>query len=235
MSIAKRILQSTTTQIIVSHLLAWYIRLVMATSDIHKHINPQAAPYIDGKKNGVFLFWHGRMMLLPAFMPANHTMHVLISFHRDGQIIAEVMRRFNMAIVHGSSSRGGTTAVKSLIRHIRNGHNVAITPDGPRGPHEIVKKGALTTARHTDSPLIPVAISSNRHKRMKSWDRFMLAYPFSRIVFCVGAPIHVCKETAQNNQEQLLSRIQHTMDTITQHADQLARHPRSNQLPPANT
>src|SRR5690606_23544539 len=136
-----------------------------------------------GDANGVFAFWHGRMMLLPAFCPPKRKMHVLISLHRDGKLISQTIGRFGQETVSGSTSRGGKEAVSEILTLLENGANISITPAGPRGPAQVAAKGIAGVARLSGKPVSPVVFASTRAKHMRSWDRFMLALPFGRIFF----------------------------------------------------
>lgn len=186
----KRILKHQFTQIILSYLLAFYIRLVMLTNCKEYIIHPDAEEFMRGKKNAIFAFWHGRMMLLPAINPPRK-MFVLISEHRDGRLISKVIARFGQATIAGSSSKGGTQAVRDIVKLLRNGDNISITPDGPRGPNQIASMGIVTIAKLSGKPIIPVSFSASEYKQLRSWDRFMVAKPFGNIQFYIGAPIAI--------------------------------------------
>lgn len=222
MSAIKRILKAPLTQTIAAKLLAFYIRLVYYTAKIDHTIDPDALPYMNGEKNAIFVFWHSRIMMMPTFKPRGRKMQLLVSHHRDGQLIANVSKSFKFGIISGSSSKGGAAAVKNILQHIQNGDHIGITPDGPRGPREKVKKGILITAKRGGIPIIPVAYAASRSKRTKSWDRFMIAYPFSHIAFCVDTPIDVSKLLEDQSSDEVLQMIQSRISTITQDADQYA-------------
>ncbi len=215
MSFSKRLLKHPRTQSILSYLLAGYIRLVMVTNSKKFDIHPEAEIFMDGQKNAIFAFWHGRMMLLPAINPPRK-MHVLISEHRDGKLISRVIGRFGQDTVVGSSSRGGTEAVRNIVRLLKKGDNISITPDGPRGPNQQAEMGIVTIARLSQKPVLPVTFSASKHKRLKSWDRFMVAKPFGRIVFCIGAPVIV-----EQADEAARIAIEKSMNHLVEYADKL--------------
>lgn len=190
MSLSKRLLKHPHTQVILSNLLAGYIRLVMLTNRKEFHVHPKAEVFMRGEQNAIFAFWHGRMMMLPAINPPRK-MHVLISEHRDGKLISQVIHHFGQDTVVGSSSKGGTEAVRNIVRLLKKGDNISITPDGPRGPNQVAEMGIVTIAKLSQKPVLPVTFSATKHRRLKSWDRFMVVKPFGRIVFCIGAPIMI--------------------------------------------
>lgn len=216
MRATKRFLKHTATQSALAFLLSLYIRLVVLTSRVVYIIDPQAEPYLHGEQNAIFAFWHGRMMVLPCFHPPHRQMHVLISFHRDGRLISQVIGHFKEKTITGSTSRGGAEAVRHIVRLLKNGDNISITPDGPRGPAQVAEMGVATIARLAKKPVLPVTFYASRHKRLRSWDSFMVALPFSRIVFCVGAPVVI--ETVDENSRLA---IETTMNALVEKADAL--------------
>jgi lysophospholipid acyltransferase (LPLAT)-like uncharacterized protein len=222
MSLTKRLLKHDRTQKLLSWLLSLYIRLVMLSSRKTRHVDQGAQKYLRGEDNAIFAFWHGRMMMLPAFCPPSHQMRVLISFHRDGLLISRVIHHFGQATISGSSSKGGAGAVKEILRSLKQGDNISITPDGPRGPAQVAEMGIVTVAKISGRPVIPVTFSSTWHIRFRSWDRFMLALPFGRIVFCVGQPIVVSKESDAHTNEQARRMIEQEMNRLVEKADGMA-------------
>ena len=216
MSLRKRLTKHPSTQGALAWLLAIYIRLVRATNRIDRRIDPGAMPYMRGDGNAIFAFWHGRMMLLPAFCPPRHKMRVLISHHRDGKLISNVIGHFGQATISGSTSKGGLAAASEILRALQQGDNISITHDGPRGPSQVAAPGVAALARMSGKPVLPVTFSATRAKRFSSWDRFMLAQPFGRIVFCVGAPIMVEQET---DEEKARITIEQAMNALVEQAD----------------
>lgn len=212
----KRLLKSKLMQRIIVQLLAAYIWLVYATARKIKDIHPLAEPFIYGNENAIFAFWHGRMMMMPSARPRQTPMHVLISLHRDGVLISDVIRRFDLYTISGSTSKGGRAAMIELLRLLKEGNNITITPDGPRGPNQTVSQGIVTAAKLSGKAVMTVSFSASRHKRMQSWDRFMLALPFSRIIFCIGAPIVIDKDMDDEAAKML---IESSLNALTEKAD----------------
>jgi lysophospholipid acyltransferase (LPLAT)-like uncharacterized protein len=185
--IRKRILKSDLFLSVCAFVIYLYISLVGITSRwtyINKHI-------ADEYKNKAFLlaFWHGRLLMIPYLKPAGSKVHVVISHHRDGELIAKVQKFFGLNVIRGSSSRGGFKALKEIIRVRKAGEIVAITPDGPRGPAQKVSGNAAEIAKMLEVPIIPVTYSMKSAKTAKSWDSFMLPHPFGKGVFAIGHPI----------------------------------------------
>jgi lysophospholipid acyltransferase (LPLAT)-like uncharacterized protein len=185
----KRLFKSAFFSWLIVFLAANYIRLAYYTSFRHMEVDESAKPYLRGELQAVFAFWHGRMLLMPMVCPPGHKMQVLISTHRDGEMIARTMHRFGFGTPRGSSTRGGVTAAMQAVKALQAGDNVAITPDGPKGPAMKVQPGLLSIASMANVPVVPVTYSSSLHKRMKTWDRFMIALPFGRVYYRIGAPM----------------------------------------------
>jgi lysophospholipid acyltransferase (LPLAT)-like uncharacterized protein len=132
----------------------------------------------------IWLFWHNQLFLIPhlgnRFLPLRPGT-ALASASKDGEILASFLQRFNVRTVRGSSSRRGATALIELIRSIRDGYDVGITPDGPRGPRYHLHPGAITLAQKTGAKLMPICVRYSRYWSLKSWDAFMIPKPFARV------------------------------------------------------
>jgi lysophospholipid acyltransferase (LPLAT)-like uncharacterized protein len=214
----KKFLKSPFAQAVAAFLLSLCIRVVYLTSRKIRHIDKDAVRYMQGYDNAIFAFWHGRMMLLPAFNPPRK-MHVLISRHRDGSLISKVIGHFGQSTVSGSSSKGGAAAASEIIQLLENGDNISITPDGPRGPAQIAAKGIATIARLSGKAVLPVTFASSRETRMRSWDRFAVAKPFGRIEFFVGQPIIAAEN---EDDESIRVRIERAMNKLVEAAERAA-------------
>lgn len=140
----------------------------------------------------IFVFWHGRMLPLVHVHRSEGTV-VLVSEHRDGDYVAGLLRHFGFGTVRGSTTRGGVRGLKGLIRAARRGLDLAITPDGPRGPNRELKRGALIAARITGLPLVPVGVGVTSAWRARSWDRLMVPKPFSTVRVAYGRPSFVAR------------------------------------------
>lgn len=194
------------------------IRVLFATMRIRVIGEEIARPFHDRGEGVIVVFWHNRLLMAPlAYMGKD--MNVLISSHGDGDLIANATKRFGFHLVRGSSSKGGAEAIRELVRLGRKNSDMAITPDGPRGPAEVVKQGVAHVARVTGRPIIPLSFSSSRFRRFDSWDRFLLPYPFSRGVFVWGEPLYFRKG---EELELFRRRIEHALRDTTIRADELA-------------
>jgi len=144
-------------------------------------------------KRYIFCLWHGRMFI-PIFIQRKKGIVAMVSQHSDGEIIARAVEMMGYITVRGSSTRGGMQALKEMVRLIRKGANGAMMPDGPRGPKGDFKEGTLALAQLSGAYLIPMTHAASKAKVFGSWDNFVLAKPFSRVVVAYGEPVFVPKE-----------------------------------------
>jgi lysophospholipid acyltransferase (LPLAT)-like uncharacterized protein len=132
------------------------------------------------KRPLVFSLWHGEMLPL-LYLHRDQGVTVLISEHADGEIIARIAARLGYRTVRGSTSRGATRALLGLARVLEEGGELAITPDGPRGPSRSFAPGVAIVAHRTGAPVVGVSAVASSGWRLKTWDRFLIPRPFARV------------------------------------------------------
>lgn len=220
----KRLLRSDWLSALVCRLGAAYIGLVRRSSRWEHRGDHQVLVWRREGRPFVGAFWHGRMLLQPCAWDYGQPFHMLISSHRDGQFIARVIARLGIRTVAGSTSRGGLTAVRSLVRILRHGECVGITPDGPRGPRMRAAMGVVAVARMAGVPIVPMAGSASRRRVLSSWDRFIVALPFSRGVFVWGSPITVPADADAAVMEAVRRQVEESLNAISAEADRLTGH-----------
>ncbi len=144
-----------------------------------------------GEGGGHFMaLWHGRMLLgLPHH--GSREWCVLVSGSQDGDISQALLERFRYRVIRGSSSRGGSRALRQMLTVLEKGAVLVITPDGPRGPRHSMNPGLAWMARATGYPIVPVGFACDRAWRASSWDRFTVPRPWARVVMVYGAPVRV--------------------------------------------
>lgn len=165
----------------------WRIRTVGAEGFVS--LRRQGIPVI-------FALWHGELLPL-LWQHRGEGVHVLISEHRDGEVVARMAERLGFRTVRGSTTRGGGRALLTLARLLQEGGEIAITPDGPRGPARRWAPGALVAAQRAGTPIVTVAVSVDRAWRLRSWDRFLIPMPFARITVAYGEPTRVAGASAR--------------------------------------
>ena len=177
--------------------------------------------YLGLKAQGVpilFALWHGRMFL--SIQAHRHEEIVtMASQSKDGEIIAGWLERNGYSVVRGSSTRGGSEALREMVRRIRSGSNAALTVDGPTGPPRRAQPGIVQLARLTGGWILPVSSSSGRPKFLRSWDRYLVPMPFSKNVVLYGEPFPVGLEEPD---EDVQRRLEASLDGATAEADRIA-------------
>ena len=162
----------------------------------------------------IMCFWHNRILgITLAFIrhypgKTRKGVNVLTSASRDGEILAQIVGQFGMGAVRGSSSRRGSRALRELVDLAESGCDIAITPDGPRGPRYSFGPGAISLAQLTAAPIAPVHAKFSRCFRMKTWDGFIIPLPFSKVSVTVDNPIRVPRELSNEEFEAVRSRVE---------------------------
>jgi lysophospholipid acyltransferase (LPLAT)-like uncharacterized protein len=168
----------------------------------------------------IFVSWHGRILLLP-WLYASLRARVLASRSRDGEFLARVIERFGFETIRGSSSRGGTGALRAMVGALRQGQNVVVAPDGPRGPREQVKPGIAALARLSGAPVVPMAVGASPEWQLGSWDGFRIPKPFARCVARMGAAIPA--PTDREHDEAARAAIERALVELSARVDAEAR------------
>jgi lysophospholipid acyltransferase (LPLAT)-like uncharacterized protein len=219
MAAASRLMRRPAVSAALSWLAARYIRLVWITgrwqvenTDIADRMIADGTPFIA-------CFWHGRMLMIPNAWKYSARMSILISHHRDGIFISRTLAHLGIGTIAGSSSRGGAGALVSMVRALKRGEYMGITPDGPRGPRMRATPGAATAARLSGAVLLPVSYSATRRWVLGSWDRFVVPLPFSRGIIRVGAPIEVPRETDESGLEAVRQKLEVDLINLTMALD----------------
>ncbi len=197
--------------------LVHFLRFTMRIEEVNLHVTEQ---FIRGgdEEPVILAFWHSRLLMMP-LLCRRRRITMLISRHRDGELIRRAVTLFPVDFARGSTTRGGLHALRKLVKALENGSHVAITPDGPRGPRNQVQHGVIIVASLTGRPIVPITFSGSRCKIFKSWDRFLLPYPFSRGVFVWGEPIWVGPKGDEIGIEEKRQLLETRLNQITDEAD----------------
>jgi hypothetical protein len=166
----------------------------------------------------ILCFWHSRFVLMPYCYPGPRIV-VLSSNHRDAEALVRILRKFGIEQARGSSTSGGATGLRQILRKVEEGCDVGLTPDGPRGPRRRVQPGVIAVARFTGLPIIPVTFSATPARRLKTWDRTLLPKLFSKGLFVYGDPVSVPRDADDGVQEAKRRQLEAELDRITDLAD----------------
>jgi len=173
---------------ILPHLLYYLVRIIYFTNKkVYHH------PKDDGKPL-IICMWHGDLMSQPynyfAFRK-NGIVKAMISHNKDGEIITKLVSNFKIGAVRGSSSKGAAKVLITALKELKSGNDIAITPDGPRGPRYSVADGVIALAQKSDSNVVCFNTVPTKYWQFKSWDKFILPKPFGRIDFYISEPFDI--------------------------------------------
>jgi lysophospholipid acyltransferase (LPLAT)-like uncharacterized protein len=222
--LGRRVARSEALHRALCYAIHLYIRFVYATNrwsiegaEHPRRLREQGRPFI-------LAFWHGRLMMIPMAWQRMAPMHMLISAHRDGRIIADAVAHFGVQSVAGSTRRGGSAALRTMVRQLAAGDCVGITPDGPRGPAMVASTGIVNVARLARVPIVPIVFATSRRRIMRSWDRLHAALPFGRGVFIWGEPIEVPGDLDEAGVERARVLVERRMNEIVAVAESRVGH-----------
>jgi lysophospholipid acyltransferase (LPLAT)-like uncharacterized protein len=187
------------------------LRIAVLHEERYRSLKARGVPIL-------FALWHGRMFLS---IQAHRGQGIvtMASQSKDGEVIAQWLTRNGYSVVRGSTTRGGSAALREMVRRVRSGRHAALTVDGPRGPARVVQPGVVQLARLTGAWILPITSSSSRPRFLRSWDRYLVPLPFSSNVVAYGEPFPIDAAASEN---LVLSRIGEALDAATRAADEAA-------------
>jgi hypothetical protein len=213
--------QASPVQRVAAALVYGLIRLVGATvrfridADVERVMAEAQGPFL-------FSIWHNRLalalILYRQFIlrrAPTRRMAAMVSASRDGALLARILERFDVEPVRGSTSRRGPQALRELSTWAERGYDLAITPDGPRGPRYTVQEGVTALAQLTGRPILPVSYRLSWKFCLGSWDKFQVPVPFTRCEVRLGALVRVPREASDEAREDLRQQLEQTMRGLT--------------------
>jgi lysophospholipid acyltransferase (LPLAT)-like uncharacterized protein len=172
--------------------------------------------HLENAPQHVILFWH-ECVLLALYAKWRRPTITISSQSKDGDIMVSIMKLYGVRDpARGSSNRGGTKALRHVLRAARDGINIAVTPDGPKGPRRVVKEGVVYIAQMSGLVIVPFHFTAKRKKRLRSWDRMIFPIPFSKAIYLYGEPIVVPRD---GDVEEWRLRIEHTLNDLAEEAE----------------
>jgi lysophospholipid acyltransferase (LPLAT)-like uncharacterized protein len=203
-------------------MLAGLIRLLHGTCRLtvlgHEHVEA-AWSY---RSSVICTAWHFAFPAVIYHLRDKNGM-LMVSRSRDGEWVARVLSYLGFKTARGSPEKGGGMAIRQLIAHIRSGYSAGFIADGSQGPARIAQKGILVLAAHTRAPLVPVSMAADPCWRFRSWDRTVLAKPFSRIVIAFGSPIEVAIGASPDQIEDIRIALQSSLNELTMKCEEALR------------
>jgi lysophospholipid acyltransferase (LPLAT)-like uncharacterized protein len=210
----------TRLQRVVAWLIGTALKLLAAT--LRYRINGQRGPIGLPPQPLIFALWHNRLALCTKLYRSfgrperpDDRLAALISASKDGALLAALLENHRMQPVRGSSSRRGAQALVELTSWAERGYDIAVTPDGPRGPCYIMQPGVMTLAQLTGMPILPCSYRLHWKIRLKSWDRFQIPLPFARCDVFTGDLIRVPRDASDEVRDGLRQQLQDALMAIT--------------------
>ena len=195
------------------------IKIIYLTCRYQYHGTEKIKQYVHKGKPMIVIFWHSRSMMMSKMWytkVGNYPVNGIISMHRDGQYISKILGFLGVGTIEGSTTRGGLSALRNVLRDLKKGISVAITPDGPKGPRQrLVTEGLLYMAKTANVPIIPIGVSATHAKRLPTWDRYMVVLPFSKIFFEIADPVFIPKKASISEIEKTKKSLEKTLNDLT--------------------
>jgi lysophospholipid acyltransferase (LPLAT)-like uncharacterized protein len=191
---------------VLPYFLQLFVRFIYLTNRKTYHYPKDGIP----KENIIVAMWHGDLLMQPLnyrHFKKDGQIKVIVSEHRDGETIRKVVNHFGVGALSGSSTRGGAKALIGAIKAIKNGIDVAITPDGPKGPIYGVADGIVAISQKTKAKILPFSCVPTSYWQMKSWDKFIVPKPFGKIDFYIGEPFDINDLDIQDAKDKIKSKL----------------------------
>ncbi len=200
---------------------AFLVRRLVGTTEFHfRYADPMVNPEVARRTGAryIYAFYH-EVLLLPAYFWAWPEMQILISDHRDGELIAQTVQRLGFGVVRGSTTRGGARALREMTRRVDRGH-LCITPDGPKGPRRHVHQGLPYLALRTGLPIVGLGMAFSNPWRAKSWDKFAVPRPFGKATCVFPEPVIVPPDAGREELEECRAEVERRMRKATDEAEE---------------
>jgi lysophospholipid acyltransferase (LPLAT)-like uncharacterized protein len=191
------------------------LRLLGATWRLRRTNTGEVDRWLAGGGRCIYALWHCRMLSC-IYSYRDLGVAALVSRSRDGELIAGVIERLGYIAARGSSSRGGQQGFQELLRFAAAGRSLTLTPDGPRGPKEVLKPGLVRLASLTGLKVLPVASASQGAWVLRSWDGFRVPRPFARVLIAYGEPVEVPRDLDEAGVETWRAKLEGALRDCTE-------------------
>ena len=211
-------------QTLISLIGSIYVLTVYKTSKVNLKNRKKIENLLERNESFIYSFWHDQLLMCPLTWQSNSSIKVLISKHRDGDIIAQLISNLGFEAIRGSThktnkikNKGGLLSARKMIKSLKNGISIGISPDGPKGPRHKVSEGILSISRLSKSVILPVGIGFKKKWVLNTWDKFIIPKPFNEITVIWGDPIPAI--TNEKNNHQFKTKLESKMNNLTAQAN----------------
>ena len=199
--IFKKIFKYSLLQKFLAYVGYIYILFVCITSKIKIKNDQFSEKMLLDKKPFILAFWHSQLMMVGYVWKGKNTLNMLASSHSDGRFGSYIAGHFNLKNI-SIMAKNKSPSLRKVFKILNEKNYIGITPDGPRGPNKKVSEGIIKIAMHSQVPIIPLGFASNKNFKLKSWDSFLITYPFSKCNFVWGEPITIPSSAKENEIEK---------------------------------
>ena len=220
MLIKKKLLKNYFVQYILGFFTFLYIRVVNLTSSIQFENESIPKQFWNNDKPFILAFWHSQLMMIGFSWKKNKNVNILASGHSDGRFGAIVGKYFNLNNIQ-TSKKNKSISLRFIFELLNDNNYIGITPDGPRGPKEIVSEGIIKIAKSSKVPIIPIGFWSSKNFKLKSWDSFLITLPFSKCSFVWNKPLEIPYNIQEN-------QIQHYQKLLQEKINQSVKKAQNN-------
>ena len=220
MHIKKKLLKKKFVQNILGFFTFLYIRAVNFTSSIKFENESIPKQFWNNDRPFILAFWHSQLMMIGFSWKKNKNVNILASGHSDGRFGAIVGKYFNLNNIQ-TSKKNKSVSLRSIFKLLNDNNYIGITPDGPRGPKEIVSEGIIKIAKTSKVPIIPIGFWSSKNFKLKSWDSFLITLPFSKCSFVWNKPLEIPYNIQEN-------QIQHYQKLLQEKINQSVKKAQNN-------
>ena len=207
MQIKKKILKNFIIQNILAFFASIYILIVKLTSTIQYENQSIPEKFWNSNKPFILAFWHSQLLMIHFSWKINKKVNILASGHSDGRFGAIVGKYFNLNNIQVSDKKK-SLSLRPVFKLLSNNNYIGITPDGPRGPKELVSEGIIKISKTANIPIIPIGFWSSNNFKLKSWDSFLITFPFSKCSFVWSKPLII----PQNINEKQIQHYQKLLE-----------------------
>ncbi len=224
MKLGKKILKSDTVRRALCWIISVFLRLVYNTSRWQHCEDEFLKPLVDKGEPFIIALWHNRVVMMPYAWRNPKPISIFTSDHRDGRLVAYTMGWFGFDAVFGSTHRTEMKTIRRIVRSLKSGTLLGITPDGPRGPRMRLKPGVVAMAKLANVPIIPVTYSCSRRVVLDTWDNLIVPLPFTKGVFLWGEPITLPPNANDEDLERVRTLLEQRMWDLSREADRMCGH-----------
>jgi lysophospholipid acyltransferase (LPLAT)-like uncharacterized protein len=202
----KKIKNISFLPILASYFAKIYVLFTWVTSRVNYQISDNAKEILKCNQPCIVSLWHAHILIMPYFMSRYGAFNAVVSNHKDGIFLAECLKRYGHKTIFGSSNRQSLTAIRGVLKALREGQRVAITPDGPRGPRYKVGGNIVAIAAKTNLPILVLSVAYSRKIVLSTWDKFLIPLPFGRIYIEISPPLDMIRDDLE---EVMVAKAEH--------------------------